>query len=223
MPALDTHLDMLCSLAVIAVICPMSKHIEEFYVIRVKRKVSDPRKAVRPAREVFITANDLFGAVSKARAFDTIEKAEAYLAQRNDRDRYDFQIQYCTLFKPPQEDDPIQTITDELMQIPYPYRRTAYNWYRGRDVEALLKRDSDEVYQRHRKLLLDYGIDITSKSDVVLLGRSRKRKKSLTQLQPAGSSPRQYFAYPAQRPQPIADNPHPAQQRRNNFSDSDKS
>ena len=189
----------------------MPAEIEEFYVIRVKRKASDTHKAITPERDVFITSSDSFGAVNKARAFDSIEAAEAYLLQREDRDHYQFQIQYCTLFKPPQEDDPIKTITDELMQIPYPYRRTAYNWYRGRDVEILLKRESDEVYQRHQKLLLDYGIDITTKSDVILLGPTRKRKKSSIQSQANSTSPRQYFAYPDQRPKPLAGQSHPSQ------------
>lgn len=197
----------------------MSKRVKEFYVIRVKRKVSDTSQAMTTVREVYINANNSFGAVSKARSFDSIEDAEAYLAQRHDHDRYDFQIQYCSLFTPPQEDDPIQTITDELMQIPYPYRRTAYNWYRGRNVVALLRRESEEVYQRHRKLLLDYGIDIATNSDVVLLGRTRKRKRSLNPVQSAGSSPRQYFAYPAQRPRPVAGQPHPSQLRRNKSTD----
>ena len=200
----------------------MSDRVREFYVIRVKRKVSDAPQTARPAREVFITTNNSFGAISKARAFDSIEDAETYLAQRRNHGQYDFQIQYCTLFTPPREDDPIKTITDELMQIPYPYRRTAYNWYRGRDVVALLQRESDEVFERHRKLLLDYGIDITSKSDVVLLGRSKRRKKSLSPPQPTGSSPRQYFAYPAQRPAPLTGQPHPAQQHRKKPTDPDK-
>ena len=191
----------------------MPGKIEEFYVIRVKRKTSDLHKAITPEREVFINSNDAFGAVNKARAFDSIEAAEAYLAQRKDRDCYQFQIQYCTLFKPPQENDPIKTITDELMQIPYPYRRTAYNWYRGRDVVALLKRESDEVYQRHQKLLLDYGIDITSKSDVILLGPGRRRKKSFSLPDTCANSPRQYFAYPQQRPKPLPGQPQPVQHR----------
>jgi NOL1/NOP2/fmu family ribosome biogenesis protein len=198
----------------------MPGKIEEFYVIRVNRKASDTHKAVTPEREVFISSNASFGAINKARAFDSIEAAEAYLAQRRDRDRYRFQIQYCTLFKPPQEDDPIKTITDELMQIPYPYRRTAYNWYRGRDVEMLLKRESAEVYQRHQKLLLDFGIDITTKSDIVLLGRTRKRKKSFSLPQTKTTSPRQYFAYPDQRPKPLAGQTHPAQ--RMNHKQTDK-
>jgi len=199
----------------------MPGKIEEFYVIRVNRKASDTHKTVTPEREVFVSSSDSFGAVNKARAFDSIEAAEAYLAQRKDCDRYQFQIQYCSLFKPPQEDDPIKTISDELMQIPYPYRRTAYNWYRGRDVEMLLKRESDEVYQRHQKLLLDFGIDITTKSDIVLLGRTRKRKKSFIQPQVNPTSPRQYFAYPDQRPKPLAGQSHPAQRIHNKQTKTD--
>ena len=206
---------MLCSSAIDWNSSPVPGKIEEFYVIRVNRKASATRKTITPEREVFVSSSDSFGAVNKARAFDSIEAAEAYLAQRKDRDRYRFQIQYCTFFKPPQEDDPITTITDELMQIPYPYRRTAYNWYRGRDVEMLLKRESDEVYQRHQKLLLDYGIDITTISDVVLLGRTRKRKKSFSLPQTKTTSPRQYFAYPDQRPKPLAGQPPPAQRMHN--------
>ena len=201
----------------------MPAEIEEFYVIRVKRKATDAHKAMTPERDVFISRSDSFGAVSKAKGFDNIEAAEAYLLQREDRDRYLFQIQYCTLVKPPQEDDPIKTITDTLMQIPYPYRRTAYNWYRGRDVEMLLKRESDEVYQRHQKLLLDYDIDITTKSDVILLGPSRKRKKSTLQPQAYSTSPRQYFAYPDQRPKPLAGQSHPSQRFRNKQTKTDKS
>ncbi len=201
----------------------MSDRIDEFYVIRVRRKVSDSRRPLAPEREIFISHSDSFGAVSKARAFNSIVAAEAYLAERQDTDRYVFQIQYCTLFKPPREDDPIKTITDKLMQIPYPYRRTAYNWYRGRDVVGLLKRESDEVYQRHHKLLLEYDIDITNKSDVVLLGRKRKRKKSVQHTATTANSPRQYFAYPAQRPKPVAGQTHPAQRQRNDKPPHDNS
>ena len=201
----------------------MSDRIDEYYVIRVSRKVSDARKTHSPEREVFVSNSGSFGAVSKARAFNCIEEAETYLARREDTDLYTFQIQYCTLFKPPREDDPVKTITDQLMQIPYPYRRTAYNWYRGRDVNALLKRESDEVYQRHWKLLLDYGIDITKKSDVVLLGRTRKRKKIFLQTTVTGNAPRQYFAYPTQRPKPVAGQTHPAQLSHRKHSETDDS
>jgi hypothetical protein len=201
----------------------MPGEIEEFYVIRVKRKATDAHKAMTPERDVFISRSDSFGAVNKAKGFDNIEAAEAYLLQREDRDRYLFQIQYCTLFKPPQEDDPIKTITDALMQIPYPYRRTAYNWYRGRDVEMLLKRESHEVYQRHQKLLLDYGIDISIKSDVILLGPNRKRKKSAVQPKVTTTSPRQYFAYPDQRPKPLEGQSHPAQRFDTKPTKTDKS
>ena len=201
----------------------MPGEIEEFYVIRVKRKATDVHKALSPERDVFISHSDSFGAANKAKAFDSIEAAEAYLLRREDLDRYQFQIQYCTLFKPPQEDDPIKTITDALMQIPYPYRRTAYNWYRGRDVEMLLKRESDEVYQRHQKMLLEFGIDITIKSDVILLGPTRKRKKTAVQPQVTTTSPRQYFAYPDQRPKPLAGQSHPSQRFRNKQTKTDKS
>ena len=201
----------------------MPAEIEEFYVIRVKHKATDAHKAMTPERDVFISRSDSFSAVNKAKGFDNIEEAEAYLLQREDRDRYQFQIQYCTLVKPPQEGDPIKTIADELMQIPYPYRRTAYNWYRGRDVEMLLKQESHEVYQRHQKMLLDYGIDITTKSDVVLLGPSRKRKKSTIQPQAYSTSPRQYFAYPDQRPKPLEGQSHPAQRFDTKPTKTDKS
>jgi hypothetical protein len=201
----------------------MSDRIDEYYVIRVSRKVSDARKTHSPEREVFVSNSGSLGAVSKAKAFYSIEEAEAYLAQRKDTDHYTFQIQYCTLFKPPQEDDHVKTITDQLMQIPYPYRRTAYNWYRGRDVEVLLKRESDEVYQRHRKLLLDYGINIKNKSDVILLGRKRKRKIPFQQTKTTTNAPRQYFAYPAQRPKPVADQTHPTQRYQRKHKEIDNS
>lgn len=195
----------------------MPARLDEYYVIRVKRK---PGSARASRQEVFVTDRGL-GPVGRALGFDSIEAAEAYIRQHADSDAYTCQIQYCSLLRTPDPDDPVDSITDALMQIPYPYRRTAYNWYRGRDVEQLLRRESDEVYERHRKMLLDYDIDITRPSDVVLI-RTRRQRKPDPGPAAAANAPRQYFAWPGQRPRPPADRPDLPWQRQQRDAEPDR-
>ena len=86
------------------------------------------------------------------------------------------------------------------MEIPYPYRRTAYNWMRGKDVITLLRSESDEVYERHHNFLLDYDIDISEASQVVLISAKKKLSSKVYHDELPDNAPRQFFASPEQRP-----------------------
>ena len=63
-------------------------------------------------------------------------------------------------------------ITDLLEHIPSPYSLVAMEWYCGEDVKNYsLTSRSKSSYYRYRSKLLEFGIDISKKSDVILLGQ----------------------------------------------------
>ena len=147
---------------------------DEFFAIRVDRADS----AAKPARrDVYLAESGAFGPISRAAMFPSIEAAEQAITAREDREQFSFSVEFCTRERKSEETDEETTFLRSLMAIPYPYRRTAYNWVRGRDVREILLRDSEEVYERHRKYLLDYDIDITRPSDIVIMRPKRRRLK----------------------------------------------
>lgn len=179
----------------------INKRLEEYFVIRVEHRVTE-RQPDLATRDIFLDKQDRLVPLKQARQFVTAEEAERHIQQLPAQDHYQFIIQFCSRERKSENPDEFAKFIDRIMEIPYPYRRTAYNWLRGRDVKALLLRESEEVYQRHRKVLLDHDIDITRKSDIILLKPKRKKFK-IDARQPDGA-PRQYFAYPDQKPVPLA-------------------
>ncbi len=170
---------------------------EEFYAVRVDRA----DLAAKPAsRDVYLTDSGRFGPISRAAMYPSIETAEQAIAARQDRNRFSFTVEFCTRERKMEEFDEETGFLRGLMAIPYPYRRTAYNWARGRDVRAILLRDSEEVYERHRKYLLDYDIDITRPSDIVILRPKKRRLKINDDIQKYKDGPKAYFVSKAERP-----------------------
>lgn len=132
-----------------------------------------------------------------ARRFNSIEEAESYLESHLDG-RGETLIQRCTPL-PRHNPDQAGPIYKRLMDIDQPYRRTAYNWLRGKAVKPLLMQQGEDVYRRHRQFLLDYNIDIEKPSDLVLL-KPRKGKIRINTGEYSDNEPRQFIAYPDQRP-----------------------
>ena len=63
-------------------------------------------------------------------------------------------------------------MNDLLERIPTPYSLVAMEWYFGGDVRHyLLTSRSKSSYYRYRSKLLEFGIDISKNSDVILLGQ----------------------------------------------------
>jgi len=176
------------------------KRMEEYFVIRIERQRSaeQPRLA---KRDIFLGEENKPAPITQARRFDDADLAARHIEQLEDQENYQYIIQFCSSKKPNGSPTEVEALIDRIMEIPYPYRRTAYNWLRGRDVQALLRRESEEVCERHRKVLLDHDIDITRKSDVILM-KPKRRKFNINTRQPDGA-PRQYFAYPGQKPLPV--------------------
>lgn len=177
----------------------MPGHFDEFYAVRVQRLT--PRAGDNPpSRDVYLAENDRFGPISRARSFASIEAAEAAIAAHPGHDRFRFSVEFCTRERRNEtENDETTDFLQRLMDIPYPYRRTAYNWVRGRDVRKILLRDSEEVYERHRRHLLDFDIDITRNSPVVILKPKRELKIN-KYLKEDKNAPRRYFVSQAERP-----------------------
>jgi hypothetical protein len=173
---------------------------DSFYVIRITDPI--PRHLIKTAENtgVYLTAKRRLGSLRKALTFSQLEHAEQVLANWPGRSRYQTQIQFCTREHAPESTDATRALVDRLMQIPHPYRRTAYNWARGLDVRSLLLRESPETFDRHRRFLLDYDIDITRSASVVLL-RPRRKKIRLDNVPPVTENdPRQYFVPSKARP-----------------------
>lgn len=175
--------------------------LEEFFVIRIERQLSEhqPRLA---KRDIFLGEGNQLVPIKQARHFTSAEDAAQHIEQLDDNsERFRYIIQFCSHRPPNESPDEIESLINRIMEIPYPYRRTAYNWLRGRDVQALLRRESEEVCERHRKVLLDHDIDITRKSDIILM--KPKRRKFNINTGDSDTAPRQYFAYPGQKPIPV--------------------
>jgi hypothetical protein len=192
--------DELCYPA--AIMPPNSKNnrLEEYYVIRVERKITEQQSELAN-RDIFLGTDNKPVSIKEALRFDNVDQAEQHVDALPPQDRYRYVIQFYSWKRKNDNPDELGEFINRIMEIPYPYRRTAYNWLRGRDVEALLRRESDEVYQRHRKLLLDHDIDITRRSDIILM-KPKRRKFNIDTSRSEGA-PRQYFAYPDQRPLPL--------------------
>lgn len=177
-----------------------NSRLEEYYVIRIERQLSadQPRLA---RRDTFLGEDGQLVPIKQARHFADADTAAQHIEQLADQARYDYVIQFCSSMKPNESPTEVEALIERIMEIPYPYRRTAYNWLRGRDVQALLRRESEEVCERHRRVLLDHDIDITRKSDIILM--KPKRKKFNINTGQSDHAPRQYFAYPNQKPLPV--------------------
>lgn len=193
--------DELCYPAPIMPSNSTNNRLEEYYVIRIERQITEQQSELAK-RDIFLGEDNKPVSIKEALRFDDVDKAEQHVHALSSQDRYQYVIQFYSWKRKNDNPDELGKFIDRIMEIPYPYRRTAYNWLRGRDVEALLLRESDEVYQRHRKVLRDHDIDITRKSDIILM-KPKRRKFNIDTSQPEGA-PRQYFAYPDQRPLPLA-------------------
>lgn len=77
---------------------------------------------------------------------------------------------------------------DDLEQLPNTLRRTARDWLAGDD---LAKRMSERTFRRHRKELLEYGIDIAVKRNVVEF----KPRVRVIEVRPLTQSDFQDFLY----------------------------
>jgi hypothetical protein len=173
---------------------------DEYYAIRIERR--NPRAGMddHQGHDIFITESNKLGHITKAKRFASIEAAEEYLREHPVPKGYQHHIQLCITENRDHEDTEQSRITAQLMEIPYPYRRTAYNWMRGKDVEGLLRGESDEVYERHHNFLLDYDIDISHPSPVVLISARKKVSRKVHHDDLPDNAPRQFFASPSQRP-----------------------
>lgn len=177
----------------------MSKSIDEYYIVRAESPDRPPSGDDRAATG-FVTADGALGPFPSALRFDSLDSAERYVAARPPSP-YRFLIQLCSREDHgPYNDDALHQLLERVMKIPPRYRRTAYNWLRGKNVEALLRRQGDEVYTRHRKVLANHDIDITRPSAVVLMRRKRDRIPINTGSDAGPGGPRQYVAPPSQRP-----------------------
>jgi len=175
--------------------------IEEYFVIRIERQLSAGQSRLAK-RDIFLGPNNQLVPIKEARRFEDADLAARHIEQLAGQNHYQYIIQFCSHKDRNASPSELETLINGIMEIPYPYRRTAYNWLRGRDVQALLRRESEEVCERHRRVLLDHDIDITRKSDIILM-KPKRGKFNINTGQQSDTAPRQYFAYPGQKPLPV--------------------
>ena len=179
---------------------PVSDRVQEYHVIRVEGHPAGVEPDAGRARERFVTPPGGLGPISRAKRFRSAEAAEAYVAAQGDPDRYRYVVQLCARIRRGRDGDPLASLVDRMMEIPQPYRRSAYNWLRGRDVKSLLLRQSAEVYERHRTVLLEHDVDISQPSTVVLMKRRRRGPIPINRGAPMGADrPTQLLPLPSQR------------------------
>lgn len=171
--------------------------LEEYFVIQIP--------GVEGERDRYVGPDDQGTALTGAQRFPSVEAAERYMEDKRGSVEGNWRIQLCTREAP--ADSKGNTFAARLMEIPYPYRRTAYNWLRGRDVRALLLREGESVYRRHRKILRDHDVDIDRPSTVVMLKPKRPRR-AINTGQSRNAGPRQFFCAPGERPTAAPIEPH---------------
>lgn len=177
----------------------MTDHFDEFYIIRADL-ASNPGTAAEAGQSGFLAPDGTVGSLLRAARYPTLEQAEAALpGHASGAHRYS--IQRCSRehATPSADHDALHRLIEQVMEIPPPYRRSAYNWLRGKNVEAILRRQGDEVFERHRKALAEHDIDITQPSTVVLM-RPRRKRTPINIGDQDGNAPRQFIAAPSQRP-----------------------
>lgn len=180
---------------------PTHSRLDEYFVVRIERRLSAEQTRLAK-RDIFLGQNDQLVPMRDARRFESAELAASHIDTLEEQEPYQYIIQFCSSKKPNDSPTEVEELINRIMEIPYPYRRTAYNWLRGRDVQALLRRESEEVCERHRRVLLDHDIDITCKSNIILM-KPKRKKFNINTGQKSDTAPRQYFAYPGQKPLPV--------------------
>lgn len=169
--------------------------MEEFYTIHTDFPGQDPDRGPRSG---FVGRDGLLEPFSRALRFPSLEAAEAHL-ETLAAPGHRFLIQLCSREQTDAEpDNALSRLLAQVMEIPPPYRRTAYNWLRGKDVEALLRRQGAEVYERHVAALAEHGLDVTRPSDIVIM-KPRRRSRPVNRGARA-NDPLQFVALPSQRP-----------------------
>lgn len=171
----------------------VSANLDEFFIVHAIPTALAPHGD----ETLFLAQDGSLGDRATAQRFRRLADAEAEVARRNDHDQFRFTVERCSRLAPAGESQSPNLLA-RIMTIPQPYRRTAYNWLCGRDVKASLSRQSIQVYERHRSMLRDYGIDITQPSRVVLLRRPRRAIR-INLGTPPPDAPQQYIPTPAQR------------------------
>lgn len=179
----------------------MARKPDAYYVVHLL-PAPDGAHGLEPGRDHYLGRDGEPTSLGRARRFPSIEAAERHLAEHPAGPDLECVVQYCHRLKRPQRDDALGRLLDRVMEIPHPYRRSAYNWLRGRDVRAILTRESEEVYERHRRFLLDYDIDLEQPSTVVLMRPRRGPIRVNRGDPPSGNEPRSYFLPRGQRPKP---------------------
>lgn len=175
----------------------MAIAVDEFYIIHTEIPTGG-RRTAPASRTGFVSEDGLLSPFAAALRFPSLEQAERYLSRHGDP-RYRFLIQRCSREAgTPARDDALHRLSQRVMEVPPPYRRTAYNWLRGKDIETILRRQGEGVYERHVAALADHDFDITRPSAVILMRPKRKRIAINTGGRSDG--PRQFVALPSQRP-----------------------
>lgn len=172
--------------------------IDEYYVIRLTRKSRQRPSLEAAEHDIYVNSEGKPGRIDQALTFSSIDACEHYLQQQPASAQMFYHIQLCSSLH--RDSAEYSQLTARLMEIPYPYRRSAYNWYRGKDVERLLRSEADEVYDRHRKLLLQYDIDIALPSAVVLFSTRKKVSAKPHHDRLPNNAPRQFVCAAPLRP-----------------------
>lgn len=135
----------------------------QFFVIRVHRKNVQGDWYIVPKKTTVQSIDD-------ALQFSTADEATHSLA-RQSRNGLLFEVAAITQSIGPISPLP-EFVVDLMEKIPFPYFFVAHDWYCGGDVKSwLLTYRSKSTFYRYRKRLMEYGIDITTPSQVVLLGQ----------------------------------------------------
>lgn len=133
-----------------------------FFVIRAHRKDMAGNCYVGPKKKIVFSFDD-------ASQFATADEARRALA-RLPKSGLLCEIEAVTVSIGPISPLP-EFMADIMERVPLPYNLVAYEWHCGGDVRSwLLTYRSKSSFYRYRKKLMEYGIDISTPSQVVLLG-----------------------------------------------------
>lgn len=119
----------------------------------------------------YISEKGRIASIVRAKKFDSVEDAKLYLSTWKSKYKNEIKYEFLKMtegtkpFVSPYSDDhPIHELNKIKNRTLW---STAYQWMQGKDPKSFLSKSS--YYSHKKKLLAEYGYDISKKSDIIFV------------------------------------------------------
>jgi len=131
----------------------------------------------------YISNKGRIASANSAREFDNIEEAEKYLEQWGYKKKDQFKYEFVRLERGTKPQKPLYGPEHPLAKLIEAKKTSLFlmasDWYHGRDPNQNYEKlgYSKSTFYRHRKELLQYGVDIKKEPEVVFLTPTPKEPR----------------------------------------------